>query len=118
MQIFKLTKISKRYCCEMLQFYFTGKIFVHNSVKIIVTEGTLYDCDSSETIDEGHAKLRDSIRIGPIKKLRAFQISRTCLRTTNHAHSSTSYINHCAVVIEIYFMFMILCLCSKSIHTP
>jgi len=25
--------------------------------------------------------------------------------------------NHCAVVIEIYFMFMILCLCSKSIHT-
>ena len=25
--------------------------------------------------------------------------------------------NHCTVVIEIYFMFMILFLCSKSIHT-
>ena len=25
--------------------------------------------------------------------------------------------NRCAVVIEIYFMFMILCLCSKNIHT-
>ena len=25
--------------------------------------------------------------------------------------------NCCTVVIEIYFMFMILCLCSKSIHT-
>ena len=25
--------------------------------------------------------------------------------------------NHCVIVIEIYFMFIILCLCSKSIHT-
>jgi len=25
--------------------------------------------------------------------------------------------NRCTVVIDIYFMFMILCLCSKSIHT-
>ena len=25
--------------------------------------------------------------------------------------------NCCVIVIEIYFMFMILCLCSKSIHT-
>ena len=52
-----------------------------------------------------------------IQKWRNFRISRTCHRTTNHAHCSTKNFNRCAVVIEIYFMFMILCLCSKSIYT-
>ena len=47
--------------------------------------------------------------------IRNFRIIRICRRTT---HCSTKNFNRCAVVIEIYFMFMILCLCSKSIlHT-
>jgi len=51
---------------------------------------------------------------GPIQK---FRISRICRCTTNHAYCSTENFNCCAVVIEIYFMFMILCLYSKSIDT-
>jgi len=61
----------------------------------------------------------DSNRPIPIRNwrlIRNFRISRTCCRTTNHAHCSTKNFNRCAVVIEIYFTFMILCLCSKSIH--
>jgi len=42
--------------------------------------------------------------------IRNFQINRTCRRTTNYAYWSTKNFNRCAVVIEIYFMFMILCL--------
>ena len=43
-----------------------------------------------------------------------FQISHTCGHTTSHAHCSTKNFD---AVIEIFFMFMILRLCSKSIHT-
>ena len=33
---------------------------------------------------------------------------RTCRHTTNYSHCSTKTYNRCAVVIEIYFMFIIL----------
>jgi len=48
----------------------------------------------------------DSIRFKSDGLIRKFRISRTCRRTTNHAYCSTKNFNRCAVVIEIYFMFM------------
>ena len=71
-------------------------------------EASRFDSNSNRTIP---IRFKND---GPIQN---FRISRTCRRTTNHAYCSTKNFNHCAVVIEIYFMFMILCLCSKSIHT-
>jgi len=43
--------------------------------------------------------------------IRNFRIGRSCRRITNYAHCLTK---KTSTVIEIYFMFMILCLCSKS----
>jgi len=47
---------------------------------------------------------------------RTIPVGNFAVVTTNHAHCSTKNFNCYAVVIEIYFMFMILCLCSKNTH--
>ena len=53
--------------------------------------GTCKDSNSNQTIRLKNAGL----------------ISRNCRSTTNHAHCSTKNFNCCAVIIEIYFMFML-----------
>ena len=50
----------------------------------------------------------DSIRFESDGRIRNFRIGRTCRHTTNYSHCSTKTYNRCAVVIEIYFMFIIL----------
>ena len=76
---------------------------------------TLGTCEASRFYSNSNRTIPIRFKSnGPIQN---FRISRTCRRTTNHAHCSTKNFNRCTVVIEIYFMFMILYLCSKSIHT-
>ena len=50
----------------------------------------------------------DSIRFESDGLIRNFRIGRTCRHTTNYSHCSTKTYNRCTVVIEIYFMFIIL----------
>jgi len=78
-------------------------------------------CKINYIIGTCEASRFDSNRMIPIRLesdglIPNFRFSRTCRRTTNHVHCSTKN-NRCAIVIEIYFMFIILCLCSKSKHT-
>ena len=69
-------------------------------------EASRFDSNSNRMI---------SIRFESDGLIRNFRISRTCHRITNHAHCSTKKTsNRCAVITEIYFMFMILCLCSNA----
>ena len=46
--------------------------------------------------------------------IRNWRAPLTCRRTTNHAHCSIKSFNRCAVVIEIYFIFMISCACTLA----
>jgi len=62
-------------------------------------EASRFDSNSNRTI---------WIRFESDEPIRNFRISHTCYCTTNHAHCSTKNFNRCTVVIEIYFVFMIL----------
>jgi len=87
-------------------------IYIYTKMYIGTCEASRFDSNSNRTIPirfDSIRKWRADSKFSNKQHLPSYHKQRSLFNKKNF--------NRCTVVIEIYFMVMILCLCSNSIHT-